>query len=26
VKHVDMPVTAASLWKVIEAGRAKKAA
>ncbi|MBS0547899.1 MAG: xanthine dehydrogenase family protein molybdopterin-binding subunit [Proteobacteria bacterium] len=26
VKHVDMPVTAASLWKVIEAHRAKKAA
>ena len=26
VKHVDMPVTAASLWKVIEANRGKKAA
>jgi carbon-monoxide dehydrogenase large subunit len=26
VKHVDMPVTAASLWKVIEASRGKKAA
>ncbi|MBS0540306.1 MAG: xanthine dehydrogenase family protein molybdopterin-binding subunit, partial [Proteobacteria bacterium] len=26
VKHVDMPVTAASLWKVIEAHRGKKAA
>ncbi len=26
VKHVDMPVTAASLWAVIEANRAKKAA
>jgi carbon-monoxide dehydrogenase large subunit len=26
VKHVDMPVTAASLWRVIEANRAKKAA
>jgi len=26
VKHVDMPVTAASLWQVIEANRGKKAA
>ncbi len=26
VKHVDMPVTAASLWAVIEANRAKKVA
>ncbi len=26
VKHVDMPVTAASLWAVIEANRKKKAA
>jgi len=26
VKHVDMPVTSSSLWKVIEAHRAKKAA
>jgi len=26
VKHVDMPVTAASLWKVIEENRGKKAA
>jgi carbon-monoxide dehydrogenase large subunit len=26
VKHVDMPVTAASLWAVIEANRGKKAA
>ena len=26
VKHVDMPVTAASLWTVIEANRGKKAA
>jgi carbon-monoxide dehydrogenase large subunit len=26
VKHVDMPVTAASLWQVIEANRSKKAA
>jgi carbon-monoxide dehydrogenase large subunit len=26
VKHVDMPVTAASLWAVIEAHRGKKAA
>ncbi len=26
VKHVDMPVTAASLWKVIDAHRGKKAA
>jgi carbon-monoxide dehydrogenase large subunit len=26
VKHVDMPVTAASLWAAIEAGRTKKAA
>ena len=26
VKHVDMPVTAASLWAVIEAHRRKKAA
>ena len=26
VKHVDMPVTAASLWKVIEANRKKSAA
>ena len=26
VKHVDMPVTAASLWKVIDANRGKKAA
>ncbi len=26
VKHVDMPVTAASLWKAIEATRGKKAA
>ena len=26
VKHVDMPVTAASLWKAIEANRGKKAA
>jgi carbon-monoxide dehydrogenase large subunit len=26
VKHVDMPVTAASLWKVIEAHRGRKAA
>ncbi len=26
VKHVDMPVTSASLWKVIEAHRGKKAA
>ena len=26
VKHVDMPVTASSLWKVIEANRGKKAA
>jgi aerobic carbon-monoxide dehydrogenase large subunit len=26
VKHVDMPVTAASLWRVIEANRTRKAA
>jgi carbon-monoxide dehydrogenase large subunit len=26
VKHVDMPVTAASLWQVIEANRGKRAA
>ena len=26
IKHVDMPVTAASLWAAIEAGRTKKAA
>lgn len=26
VKHMDMPVTAASLWKAIEANRGKKAA
>jgi len=26
MKHVDMPVTAASLWAVIEANRKKKAA
>jgi carbon-monoxide dehydrogenase large subunit len=26
VKHVDMPVTAASLWKVIDVNRGKKAA
>ncbi len=26
VKHIDMPVTAASLWKAIEANRGKKAA
>ena len=26
VKHVDMPVTASSLWKAIEASRGKKAA
>jgi carbon-monoxide dehydrogenase large subunit len=26
VKHVDMPVTAASLWTVIDAHRQKKAA
>jgi len=26
VKHVDMPVTPAALWAVIEAHRAKKAA
>jgi len=26
IKHVDMPVTAASLWKVIAENRAKKAA
>ena len=26
VKHVDMPVTAASLWQIISANRSKKAA
>jgi len=26
VKHVDMPVTAASLWKIIDVNRGKKAA
>jgi carbon-monoxide dehydrogenase large subunit len=26
IKHVDMPVTAASLWAAIDAHRAKKAA
>jgi carbon-monoxide dehydrogenase large subunit len=26
VKHVDMPVTAASLWQVIEANRGRRAA
>ena len=26
MKHVDMPVTAASLWTVIEKNRGKKAA
>jgi carbon-monoxide dehydrogenase large subunit len=26
VKHVDMPVTAATLWKIIDVNRGKKAA
>jgi carbon-monoxide dehydrogenase large subunit len=26
LKHIDMPVTAASLWAAIEANRGKKAA